>query len=70
MIRKYDRKTECLKLCVYAKEVAATLDLNGHETSVMDILDVLAQHGLTLQVSEDNLASEAYFEMLSDSIKA
>lgn len=70
MIRKYDRETERLKLCVYAKEVAATLSLDGHDINTMDILDVLAQHGLVLQVSEDNLASEAYFEMLTDSVNA
>lgn len=65
MIKKYSKEKECLKLTAYAKDVSENLSLNGHEIDSLDILDALASCGLTLQVSEENLASTAYFEMLS-----
>jgi hypothetical protein len=63
MIKEYDMETEALKLCGYAKKVVENLSLDGHDISVMDLLDTLAQDGLTLQVSEENLASITYFQL-------
>jgi hypothetical protein len=63
MIKEYNMETEALKLCGYAKKVVETLSLDGHDISVMDFLDILAQDGLTLQVSEENLASITYFQL-------
>jgi hypothetical protein len=65
MKKKYSQETKYLQQCLYAKQFAENLSLNGEEYHFMDILDVLAQSGLKLQVSEENIASTTYFEMIS-----
>ncbi len=70
MKKKDSKETECLEQYTYAKDISETFSLDGEDIPASYILDVLAQSGLKLQVSEENIASMAYFQVISSKVSA
>jgi hypothetical protein len=53
----------------YADRLTENLEECGHDIGTLDLLDCLASVGLQLEAideGKENLASEAYFQMLAD----
>ncbi len=70
MKKQNSKDKEWMQQYTHAKEVAETISLDGEEIFTLYILDVLAQNSLKLQVSEENIASIAYFQAVSNEVSA
>ena len=51
-----------------AQDLADMFDVNGHDVSVLDLLDCLCDIGLTLRVDNDGEAGRLYTGMIQRSI--
>ena len=51
-----------------AQALADMFDVNGHDVSVLDLLDCLCDIGLTLRVDNDGEAGRLYTGMIQRSI--
>ena len=51
-----------------AQDLADMFDVNGHDVSVLDLLDCLCDIGLTLRVDYDGEAGRLYTGMIQRSI--
>jgi hypothetical protein len=70
MKKQNSKDEEWMQQYTYAKNIADTISLDGEEIFALYILDVLAQNSLKLQVSEENIASIAYFRAVSNKVSA
>jgi hypothetical protein len=70
MKKQNSKDEEWMQQYTHAKDISETFSLDGEDIPASYILDVLAQSGLKLQVSEENIASTAYFEVISNKVLA